>query len=58
MKKISLMGSKRFASSVKKMKTDENTDENDKHSFKLYHKSEIIVITLENVEEVLILFGI
>ena len=58
MKKISLMKSKRFAASVKKMKTDENTDENNKNSFKLYHKSEIIVITLENVEEVLILFGI
>ena len=52
------MKSKRFAASVKKMKTDENTDENNKNSFKLYHKSEIIVITLENVEEVLILFGI
>ena len=35
------------------------TDENDKNAFKLYHKkSEIIVITLENLDKLLIVFVI
>ena len=33
-------------------------DKNKKEEFKLYQKSEIIVITLENLEELLIVFTI
>ena len=33
-------------------------DKNKKEEFKLYQKSEIIVITLENLEELLIVFAI
>ena len=37
-------------------KKEFSTDENDKNVFKLYIKSEIIVITQENLEELLIVF--
>ena len=39
-------------------KKEFSTDENDKNVFKLYIKSEIIVITQENLEELLIVFAI
>ena len=39
-------------------KKEFSTDENDKNAFKLYHKSEIIVITPENLVELLIVFAI
>ena len=35
-----------------------NTDKNDENAFKPYIKSEIIVITLENLEELLMIFVI
>ena len=39
-------------------KKEFSTDENDKNVFKLYIKSEIIVIRQENLEELLIVFSI
>ena len=39
-------------------KKEFSTDKNDTNVFKLYQKSEIIVITLENLEELLIVFTI
>ena len=39
-------------------KKEFSTDENDKNVFKLYIRSEIIVITQENLVELLIVFAI
>ena len=39
-------------------KKEFSTDENDKNVFKLYIRSEIIVIRQENLEELLIVFSI
>ena len=39
-------------------KKEFSTDENDKNVFKLYIRSEIIVITQENLMELLIVFAI
>ena len=39
-------------------KKEFNTDKNGKNVFKLYHKVEIIVITPENLKELLIVFAI
>ena len=39
-------------------KKEFSTDENDKNAFKLCHKVRVIVITLENLEELLIVFAI
>ena len=55
MKKLSFMKSRKFVTYVKK---ELSTDKNDENTFKNTIKSEIIVITRENLKELLIKFAI